>query len=178
GLDLYSLHASMQAVLDFLDQADPDAALRARYRYSCFEHFGHDAQAYGYAASFGLTKSCEDEAVSQLVEMRRRAAELASRDGRLEPDDYFFAEQNARIVQNAERYYRAMFAGRAESWNVRDRHMAEMLGLLLENRPGAKIVVWATIRISEMPGPPKWRSTAKLIWASWQENDLALRSSF
>ena len=75
--------------------------------------------------------------------MRRRAADLASRDGHLEADDYFFAEQNARIVQNAERYYRAMFAGRAESWNVRDRHMAEILGLLLENRPGAKIVVWA-----------------------------------
>src|SRR5947199_2659253 len=75
--------------------------------------------------------------------MRRRASELASRDGRLEPDDYFFAEQNARLVQNAERYYRSMFAGRAESWNLRDRHMAEILGLLMETRPGAKIVVWA-----------------------------------
>lgn len=143
GLDLYSLHASMRAVLQFLDKADPDAARRARYRYACFEHFGEDAQAYGYAASFGLTNNCEDEAVGQLVEMRRRAADLASRDGRLEPDDYFFAEQNARIVQNAERYYRSMFGRRADSWNLRDRHMAEILGLLMENRPGAKIVVWA-----------------------------------
>src|SRR5437764_7750035 len=75
--------------------------------------------------------------------MRRRAADLASRDGRLEADDYFFAEQNARLVQNAERYYRSMFAGRAECWNLRDRHMDEILGLLMESRPGAKIVVWA-----------------------------------
>jgi erythromycin esterase-like protein len=134
GLDLYSLHASMQAVLNYLDKVDAEAAVRARYRYACFEHFGEDLQAYGYAANFGLTKNCEDEAVSQLVEMRRRGAELASWDGRLEPDDYFFAEQNARIVQNAERYYRAMFAGHAESWNIRDRHMAEMLELLMENR--------------------------------------------
>jgi erythromycin esterase-like protein len=143
GLDLYSLHASMQAVLNYLDKVDAEAAVRARYRYACFEHFGEDLQAYGYAANFGLTKNCEDEAVSQLVEMRRRGAELASRDGRLEPDDYFFAEQNARIVQNAERYYRAMFAGHAESWNIRDRHMAEMLELLMENRKDARIVVWA-----------------------------------
>jgi erythromycin esterase-like protein len=75
--------------------------------------------------------------------MRRRAAELASRDGRVEPDEYFSAEQNARLVQNAERYYRTMFAGRAESWNVRDHHMAETLDWLRQNRPGAKIVVWA-----------------------------------
>jgi erythromycin esterase-like protein len=64
GLDLYSLHTSARAVLDFLDKVDPEAARRARYRYACFEHFGEDTQAYGYAASFGLSKSCEDEVVS------------------------------------------------------------------------------------------------------------------
>jgi erythromycin esterase-like protein len=143
GLDLYSLHASMRAVLAYLDKVDPEGAQRARYRYSCFDHYGEDSQAYGYAASFGLDKGCEDEVVAQLVEMRRRAAELASRDGRVEPDDYLFAEQNARLVQNAERYYRTMFAGRAESWNVRDRHMAETLAWLRTIRPGAKLVVWA-----------------------------------
>jgi erythromycin esterase-like protein len=143
GLDLYSLHASMRAVLDYLDKIDPEAARRARYRYSCFDQFAEDAQAYGYAASFSLEESCENQAVAQLVEMRRRAAELASRDGRVEPDEYFSAEQNARLVQNAERYYRTMFAGRAESWNVRDHHMAETLDWLRQNRPGAKIVVWA-----------------------------------
>src|ERR1700730_18921770 len=123
GLDLYSLHTSARAVLDFLDKVDPEAARRARYRYSCFEHFGEDTQAYGYAASFGLSKSCEDEAVNQLVEMQKRAADLASRDGHVDPDDFFMAEQNARLVKNAERYYRSMFESRIESWNLRDQHM-------------------------------------------------------
>ncbi len=143
GLDLYSLHASIRAVLNYMDKVDPEGAQRARYRYACFDHFGEDTQAYGYAASFGLAKDCEDEVVEQLLEMRRRSADLASRDGRVDPDDYLFAEQNARLVRNAERYYRSMFAGRAESWNVRDRHMAETLEWLRGKRPGAKIVVWA-----------------------------------
>jgi erythromycin esterase-like protein len=84
GLDLYSLHASARAVLDFLDKVDPEAARRARYHYACFEHFGEDTQAYGYAASLGMSKSCEDEVVSQLVEMQNRAADLARRDGQVD----------------------------------------------------------------------------------------------
>ena len=143
GLDLYSLHASIRAVLDYMEKVDPDGARRARYRYACFDHFGEDIQAYGYAASFGLTKDCEDQVVAQLVEMRRRSAQLASRDGRVEPDDYLSAEQNARLVQNAERYYRTMFGGRVESWNVRDEHMSETIVWLRQNRPGTKMVVWA-----------------------------------
>ncbi len=143
GLDLYSLQASISAVLRYLDQVDPEAARRARYRYGCFEQFEENTQAYGYAASFGLSESCEREAVAQLIEMRRRAAELAARDGHLDPDEFFFAEQNARLVQNAERYYRAMFASRTESWNLRDRHMAETLALLRQHVPEARIVVWA-----------------------------------
>lgn len=144
GLDLYSLHASARAVLEFLDQVDPDAARRARYRYSCFEHFGEDTQAYGYAASFGLSESCEDQVVGQLVEMQKRAADLVSRDGKLDPDAFFIAEQNARLVKNAERYYRSMFGSHVESWNLRDRHMVETLEAL-ERHLGssAKIVVWA-----------------------------------
>jgi erythromycin esterase-like protein len=144
GLDLYSLHASARAVLDFLDQVDPGAARRARYRYGCFEHFGEDTQSYGYAASFGLSKSCEDEVVSQLLEMQKRAAELASRDDKLEPDAYFIAEQNARLVKNAEQYYRSMFESRVGSWNLRDQHMVETLEALERHLgPSAKIVVWA-----------------------------------
>jgi erythromycin esterase-like protein len=145
GLDLYSLHTSARAVLDFLDKVDPEAARRARYRYACFEHFGEDTQAYGYAASFGLSKSCEDEVVSQLVEMQKRASELASRDGQLDPDAFFMAEQNARLVKNAERYYRAMFASRVESWNLRDQHMVETLDALANHLGAstAKIAVWA-----------------------------------
>jgi erythromycin esterase-like protein len=144
GLDLYSLHTSIRAVLDFLDKVDPEAANRARYRYSCFENFGEDTQAYGYAASFGLSKSCEDEAIGQWMEMRRRAADLAKRDGRVARDAFFFAEQNARLVKNAEEYYRAMFHERVSSWNLRDSHMAETLDALAHHLgPKSKIVVWA-----------------------------------
>ena len=145
GLDLYSLHASMRAVLDYLDKVDPEAARRARYRYSCFERFGEDTKAYGYAAGFGLSNTCENEVVTQWLEMRRRAAELSARDGRLLPDGFFFAEQNARLVKHAEEYYRSMFAGRISSWNLRDRHMAETLDALVHHLGGksAKVVIWA-----------------------------------
>jgi len=144
GLDLYSLHASIRAVLDFLDKVDPEAAHRARYRYACFDNFGEDSQAYGYAASFGLRKSCEDEVISQWMEMRRRAADLARRDGRVARDAFFFAEQNARLVKNAEEYYRSMFHERVSSWNLRDTHMAETLDALVHHLGAkAKVVVWA-----------------------------------
>jgi erythromycin esterase-like protein len=146
GLDLYSLHASIEAVLTYLHKVDPDAARRARYRYSCFDHFGEDTQAYGYAASFGLAESCQEEVLGQLIELQHRAAAYASRDGRVADDEFFFAEQNARLVKNAEEYYRSMFRGRVESWNRRDAHMAETLDALvahLESRgSAAKIVVW------------------------------------
>src|SRR5438552_5700827 len=146
GLDLYSLYTSIEAVLGYLNQIDPEAAKRARYRYSCFEHFAEDTQAYGYAASFGLSESCEREVIERLIELRRRAADYASRDGRVAQDEFFFAEQNARLVLNAERYYRSMFRGRVESWNLRDRHMAETLDALVThlNSQGqtAKVAVW------------------------------------
>ena len=146
GLDLYSLHSSMEAVLGYLDKTDPEAAKRARYRYSCFDHYGEDPQHYGYAASYNLTSSCEDEAVKQLIELRKRAADYMNRDGFVARDEYFFAEQNARLVKNAEEYYREMFRGRVSSWNLRDRHMAETLHALaahleLQNQ-NVKIVVW------------------------------------
>ncbi len=145
GLDLYSMHASIEAVLGYLDKIDPEAAKRARYRYSCFQHFGEDTQAYGYAASFGLAESCEDEAVNQLMELQRRTAEYAQQDGQVAEEEFFFAEQNARLVKNAEEYYRSMFR-RVSSWNLRDRHMAETLEQLFVHldKPGspAKIVVW------------------------------------
>jgi erythromycin esterase-like protein len=147
GLDLYSLHASMEAVLAYLRKVDPDAAARAQERYACFEQFGEDTQAYGYAATVGLSTSCEDDVVAQLVELRRRALDYASRDGRIAADEYFFAEQNARLVRNAENYYRAMFGGRVESWNLRDTHMMETLEALLayarQASGDAKAVVWA-----------------------------------
>ena len=147
GLDLYSLHASMDAVLSYLRKVDPEAALRAERRYACFDQFGESPQDYGYAATVGIAPSCESEVVAQLVELQKSAADYATRDGRIAADDLFFAEQNARIVLNAERYYRAMFGNRAASWNMRDRHMAATLDALIAflefDRRQPKIVVWA-----------------------------------
>lgn len=147
GLDLYSLHSSIGAVLDYLHKVDPAGAKRARYRYGCFEDFGEDTQAYGYAATVGLSKSCENEVVAQLLELRRRATEYASRDGRVAVDEYFYAEQNARLVRNAEQYYRAMFGGRVDSWNLRDTHMMQTLEALVAHvrhtSGEARAVVWA-----------------------------------
>jgi erythromycin esterase-like protein/predicted phosphoribosyltransferase len=148
GLDLYSLTSSIQAVIDYLERVDPKAAKRARSRYACFDHFADDAQAYGYATSLGAVESCEDEVVNQLLELQRQAADLAMQDGQLAEDEFFSAEQNARLVRNAETYYRSMFRGRISSWNLRDTHMADTLDELLDHltrRAGepAKIVVWA-----------------------------------
>jgi len=147
GLDLYSLHASIRSVLDYLELVDPEAASRARRRYGCFDHFGGDPQTYGYATTMGLAPSCESGVVSQLVELRAAAAEYARRDGRLASDDLFFAERNAKVIATAEQYYRAMFRDHAASWNLRDRHMADTLGALgsfLDREDGnAKMVVWA-----------------------------------
>ncbi|MEJ5988842.1 erythromycin esterase family protein [Ramlibacter sp. PS3R-8] len=146
GMDLYSLFASRKAVLDYLDRIDPEAARRARSRYACFDHFGEDSQAYGHAASFGLKPSCEDEVIQQLREMNRRAAELlaASREDRA---DAFHAQQNARLVRNAEEYYRTMFHGRVSSWNLRDNHMVETLQALEKHLAtgggSTKMIVWA-----------------------------------
>ena len=146
GIDLYSLRASTEAVLAYLSKVDPPAARRARARYACFDRFG-EMQEYGHAAAFGLTPTCEREAVAELLELHRRRADYASRDGRVAADDYFFATQNARLVRNAEEYYRTMFQGRVESWNLRDRHMAEtvreLLAFLDRSNPGAKLVLWA-----------------------------------
>src|SRR5438105_12194175 len=101
GMDLYSLHASIDAVLSYLQKVDPEAARRARGRYACFEHFSQEPQEYGYAATAGIIESCEDEVVDQLLEIQRKAAEFLSRDGQRAADELFFAEQNARLVKNA-----------------------------------------------------------------------------
>ncbi len=146
GLDLYSLYTSIEAVLKYLETIDPEAAAHARYRYSCFDHFGEDTQTYGYATSIGMNQPCEDEVVDQLVDLRRRAADYAQRDGRIPEDEFFYAEQNARLIKNAEEYYRSMFRGRISSWNLRDRHMAETLNQLVthfeqQGQP-MKVVIW------------------------------------
>ncbi len=146
GIDLYSLFTSMQAVLQYLDRTDPAAAARARKAYSCFDHAKEDSQAYGYSAAFGLARSCEDEVVQQLRDMNERAARMASTPG-MERDESFFAQQNARLVRNAEEYYRTMFRGRVSSWNLRDSHMVETLQALDRHLGSVhglpRIAVWA-----------------------------------
>jgi erythromycin esterase-like protein/predicted phosphoribosyltransferase len=147
GIDLYSLRTSIEAVLEYLARVDPAAARAARTRYACFDQFGNEPQMYGYAAESGRADSCEEEVVTQLVDLQRRRAEYASRDGRVARDDFFYAEQNARLVLNAEQYYRTMFRGRNESWNLRDRHMADTIVELLRflEQPGSpsRLIVWA-----------------------------------
>jgi erythromycin esterase-like protein len=147
GMDLYSLHRSAEHVLRYLGKVDPAAAQRARIRYGCFEQFQQDAQAYGFAASSDESRSCEEQVIRQLVDLQSQAAVYASRDGRVAEDEYFYAEQNARLVKNAEMYYRSMFEGQVSSWNLRDRHMAETVDALrahLAKRFGeVKLVLWA-----------------------------------
>ena len=148
GLDLYSLHASIEAVLVYLDKVDPEAAARARQHYSCFEHFGKEIETYGYAAGFGMAPTCEKVVVQELVALRRKAIEYLERDGQVAADAYFCAQQNALVVKNAEEYYRNMFRREVSSWNQRDGHMMETLVSLGEHLSAqqdcpAKIVVWA-----------------------------------
>lgn len=146
GFDLYSLYGSIHAVLDYLRRTDPQAYRSARERYSCFEHFNHDPQLYGAAVNYG-DASCEDAVVQQLQEMQRQAAAWVARDGVQAVDEAFFAQQNARLVKDAEAYYRAMYRGRVSSWNLRDTYMADTVDALfnhLQKRDGhGKIVLWA-----------------------------------
>ncbi|HET8721291.1 MAG TPA: erythromycin esterase family protein [Nitrospira sp.] len=142
GLDLYSLHGSMQAVLAYLRKTDPAAADRARSRYACFDHIADD-----YRSGFGLSAGCEEEVLAQLSDLQRHREEYLRRDGFVAEDELFYAEQNARLVANAERYYRTMFQSRVASWNVRDQHMAETLqairAYLARRLDQPKLVLWA-----------------------------------
>jgi erythromycin esterase-like protein len=191
GIDLYSLGSSMRAVLEYLDKTDPAAAKRARYRYSCLEDFGEDPQAYGYAASYDLGKSCEDEVIQQLVDLRGKAADYAKRDGRVAQDEYFYAEQNARLVKNAERYYRAMFEGSVPSWNLRDEHMTDTIDALIKyldrHSPAAgqktKVVVWAhnshlgDASATEMGEKGEW-NVGQLVRERWGDDGAACNIGF
>ncbi len=146
GLDLYSLHTSIEAVVAYLDEIDPDEAQRARERYSCFDHVGAEGQAYGFALAYEQAVPCEAEVVAQLISLRGQAVEYARRDGWLAEDEMFCAEQNAVVVRDAEEYYQQMYRADVSSWNLRDRHMAATLDALLDHfdRRGGrtKAVVW------------------------------------
>ncbi len=140
GLDVYSLDESIHAVLDYLDRIDPQAAAAARARYGCLTPWQDDPARYGHAVVRGGRDSCEDAAVEQLRALLDRRLKQLQADG----ERWFDAVQNARIVVAAERYYRAMYRGGPESWNLRDRHMFATLQALLAHRGAdAKAVVWA-----------------------------------
>ena len=144
GLDVYSLGASIEAVLGYLDQIDPNAAAGARRRYGCLTPWQDEPAAYGRAVLYGQKDPCEDKTVEQLNDLLAHRLDYIRQDG----EAFFDAAQNARIVRAAERYYRIMYRGGAESWNLRDRHMFDTLKALLEaggpGKPhGGKAVVWA-----------------------------------
>lgn len=147
GIDLYSLRTSMEAVIAYLDTIDPHFAAEARYRYSCFDIFESDGQRYGHGSTINPAAACEREVVEQLVDLRNRQQEFLSRDGWVARDEYFYAERNAQLVVDAERYYRNMYRGHVSSWNLRDTHMVETLyaldAHLQRESETSKIVVWA-----------------------------------
>lgn len=166
GLDLYSLYASMEAVIAFLDKVDPDAAARARKRYSCFDQFGTDTEQYALSTGLTLENSCENQVAEQLIEMHSSFFRRMANEGPETSENIFSAEQNARVVKNAEEYYRNMFRGDVRTWNLRDKHMTDTLedvsDRLSHGHKRAKMVVWAhnshlgDARATEMREAGEW----------------------
>jgi protein-L-isoaspartate(D-aspartate) O-methyltransferase len=140
GLDLYNMNGSIAAVLDYLDRVDPEAAAVARERYGCLTPWQRDPATYGRAVLTERYRKCEHVVIQQCRELLEKRLEYALQDG----ESFLDASQNARLVASAERYYRVMYYGGAESWNLRDTHMFETLETLLETRgPLSKAIVWA-----------------------------------
>ena len=140
GLDLYSMYVSISSILGYLDQVDPEAARIARLRYGCLTPWQGDPATYGHAALTGAYKTCERHVVNALKELMEKRVAYIERDG----ERYFDAVQNARLVANAERYYRVMYYGSRASWNLRDDHMFNTLkNLLAYYGPDSKAIVWA-----------------------------------
>ncbi|GEN27797.1 protein-L-isoaspartate O-methyltransferase [Halovibrio variabilis] len=139
GLDLYSLFTSISAVLDYLDEVDPQAAATARERYGCLTPWQSDPATYGRAAAAGRYRECEDDVVATLVALINKRMEYAQQDG----ERFMDAVHNARLIANAERYYRSMYSGYSDSWNLRDQHMFDTLDSLLSHGGhGTKAVIW------------------------------------
>jgi erythromycin esterase-like protein len=140
GLDIYSVNASIAAVIDHLDRFDPEAAAVARERYGCLTPWQHDPATYGRAALTTGFAKCEQPVLQILHNLLEKQLQYEAQDR----DSFLDAAQNARLVASAERYYRAMYRGTAESWNLRDRHMFDTLKNLIGWRGSeARAVVWA-----------------------------------
>lgn len=140
GLDLYSLYISIDTILKYLDEIDPSAANIARERYGCLSPWQKDPATYGRAAISGAYESCEKEVLEMLTDILRKRQHYTEYDG----ERFLDAVQNARLVANAERYYRVMYYGSRESWNLRDHHMYETLNMLLDfHGKDSKAIIWA-----------------------------------
>src|SRR5450631_472462 len=140
GLDLYSLYNSIQSVLNYLDSVDPPTAQVARRRYGCLTPWQSDPAVYGHATLTGKYQTCEGEVTSMLTDLLKKRQAYAEHGG----ERFLDAVQNARLVANAERYYRIMFYGSRASWNLRDGHMFDTLKNLLSfHGPHSKGIVWA-----------------------------------
>lgn len=146
GLDLYSLYRSADSVINYLEGIDPDQATVARRLYAGLDHV-RDPQDYGYEAASGLRPPCRDAAAALLTDLVRNAPAYLADDGWAAQEEQFFAERNAYVVVNAEHYYRAMFGGRTNTWNLRDAHMVNTLFALRRHLRASgkegRIVVWA-----------------------------------
>lgn len=148
GLDLYSLHDSINAIIAYLKKYQPNAVANAIKRYSCFDHTSIDPQMYGYLVNQQIKQTCVKEVSEQLLEMQHYALSQLYQNKVFDRDADYYALQNARLVKNAEKYYRSLFEPREVSWNIRDQHMAETLSNIISHiesnlKMPAKIIVWA-----------------------------------
>jgi erythromycin esterase-like protein len=147
GLDLYSLSNSISAVIDYLQETDPEAAEIAIKNYSCFEHTAHEPQEYGALVKYSQKKACIEEVLKQLEVLRNKSYTISYAQANA-IEQHFVATQNANLIKNAEHYYRALFDYNANTWNIRDQHMFETLNNVITHlrhklHREPKIIVWA-----------------------------------
>lgn len=148
GLDLYSLQESIQSVINYMQINDPESSKKTEAHYSCFDHVAVDPQLYGYLVQQNIKQACVKEVTQQLLEIQCKRYSQLEKELKDQDDTLYYATQNARLIKNAEEYYRSLFEPRATSWNIRDQHMAQTLSNLIShletklNAP-AKVIVWA-----------------------------------
>ena len=140
GLDLYNMSMAMRAVIDFLDERDPELGRLASLRYGCLDPWAENPAAYGRHTLMEGYARCEVGVVEMLKDLLQKQVDCFAE----ECDEWLDARSNARLVKNAEAYYRVMYHGSAASWNLRDTHMFETLLHLLDAKgPNSKAIVWA-----------------------------------
>lgn len=148
GLDVYSLHQSIEIIINQLEKINPESAKIARARYSCFDSYANP-QEYGHAASLFPDASCQKEAIEQLIELRKKKSDFFKDHALNSLDEKFYLEQNALVIKNAEEYYRSLFDSTpASSWNIRDKHMMSTLNAIIQhkrkiNNNECKTIIWA-----------------------------------